>query len=97
MLTAKGTWRPIFGILSREYSGTMLLMDQGGVTPGHMLLREGTWTAARFFGFSEYDYIGKVMNLIIEVRETPAEIASPTTEHSYRLANGRVAHNFVPS
>jgi hypothetical protein len=99
ILTARRTWKAIFGIISRDYSGPMLRMWCGGkATPGHSILNRDSWTPVSNLGlFDEVRYQGKVMNLIIRTSEKADQILSPTTEHSYTLENGLVAHNILPS
>lgn len=99
VLTAKGTWVPIFAIVSRDYEGPILPTGVGGVTPHHGFLQDLYWVSAyKIFGHPDY-YEGKVLNLVIKSDETLTEMMSPRTEHSFTLANGLVAHNtpLIPS
>ena len=96
LLTAKGTWRRVQRVLEHEYCGPMFEMpvpDQEPelITP-QQKIRESIWMRAyrRFDKWQRYE--GKIFNFDMD---TPPEDnpLDEETEHSYTLANGRVAHN----
>lgn len=94
ILTARGNWKPIFAISRREYSGPMQQMEEGLVTPGHLILDSSVWIHAKEIWEKVVEYTGVIMNIFLRC-DRDDDWRSPRTEHSYTLANGRVAHNFL--
>jgi len=75
---------------SRDYDGPMLDMGQRElVTPSHIMkMGPVSWGPARNMFFGEVHYSGKVYTLEV--------VTEKDSERHFRLANGRIAHNFSP-
>jgi hypothetical protein len=94
VLTAKQTWKRIKEILVHDYKGPVHDIGNGEfVTPDHLILYDSEWvkTGRLYIDWQEFE--GKVHNLIVETDEPLDQIQSTTTERSYTLANGTIAHN----
>jgi hypothetical protein len=98
VLTARGTWCKVLKVTARPFSGEGLDMgDDEFVTKTHHFLHEGAWVpVGQFSTWPTKHYDGIISNLHIEA-EDGDDVNAPDTEHSYTLANGDVAHNFLPT
>ena len=65
-------------------------------TAGHRILIGDEWVPAGKIFNSAKMYDGPVYNAHIQTDEQ-CDLLAPNTEHSYKLANGLFAHNFLPS
>jgi hypothetical protein len=88
----RSKWNSIRGV--RDYDGPALDMGDGEiVTPEHLVLHDGQWVRVDSLGwFLETQYKGTIHNLHIDADASDDQM-SPTTEHSYILSNGLIAHN----
>ncbi|MFZ1973838.1 MAG: Hint domain-containing protein [Candidatus Acidiferrales bacterium] len=97
-LTAKGTWVPVLDLVKHKVKARMLyrLPDGGFVTFAHKILHDGKWVNAgsvyKDMCFSDQP----LYTLSMESEETIDQMLSPTTERSFTLSNGIVAHNVQP-
>jgi hypothetical protein len=96
VLTANGTYRPILQVHQHNWTDDLLQMPGGLVTKLHPVLSEGKWVRAHQVFTETVPFKGVVWNLTIDTEDPTFEeiqLDSPTTEHSFVLENGHVAHN----
>ena len=98
-LTAKGTWVPVNKLVEHEAEGRMLyrLPPPGGLVTGtHKILHDGRWVSANLLYHDMAFCDEKVFTLTMLSDEPLEDMVSPTTERSFTLASGVVAHNAPP-
>lgn len=99
VFTAKGVWRPVFAVTSGDYKGPLHnIPETGAATPGHRILCNDKWISIAETGMAPdtFIYTGRVFNVLVQSEEPEEDGMKSTTEHSYQLANGWFAHNFLP-
>lgn len=93
VLTAGKTWKRIKEILVHDYDGLAHNLGESEfVTPDHLIL-SGKWRAASDVFERWQPFSGRVYNLIVDTDEAAENILDATTERSYTLTNGVIAHN----
>jgi hypothetical protein len=100
VLTAAGTYRPIQLIrVHSDYEDTVFALAGGGfVTSRHPILHQGRWTRAQNAFTDGVKFHGTVYNLVIDsLDRAPHHVFddSTTTERSFILVNGLIAHNWM--
>ena len=101
VLTARGTWKTVTNVTSRDWHSMMMDMGDGELTTQrHSFLDINDpakpWKRAMDLHpeFPLVPYHGTVHNVHVECED---DGTSANTEHSYTLANGSVVHNFLPT
>jgi hypothetical protein len=94
VLTARGTWKMVTGVTSKDYTGPMLNMGNEELsTLTHWVLEENWKPMEQLNRFPSVEYSGTIHNL--HVYSDPKDDGMGLdTEHSYTLANGLIVHNF---
>jgi hypothetical protein len=99
-LTAAGTWKP--ATLKKHKSRRWKMLDPMSngefVTTQHNILTETGWKRAHLAFPESQTFVVEACSydLTVDVAESESQILSSTTEHSYTLESGIVAHNFLP-
>jgi PA14 domain/Putative phage tail protein len=102
VLTARGTWKTVHEVTTRDWTGSMLAMgsEELSTTTHHVIGDEffalDKWTPMHEcgLGFPTVHYEGTIHNLHV-VCAADDDGTAPDTEHSYTLANGLVVHNML--
>ncbi len=100
VLTARGTWKRITYVTTKDWHEEMMDMGNGEyTTPGHHFLDESDaakpWKPVKeFMQFPRVAYHGTIHNVHVDCDD---DGSAADTEHSFTLANGCVVHNFLPT
>jgi hypothetical protein len=101
ILTARGTWKKVVAVSTRDWVSMMMDMGDGELTTmRHHFLDvndpASPWKRAMDLHpeFPLVPYKGTIHNLHIDGDD---DAKSADTEHSYTLANGHVVHNILPT
>lgn len=98
VLTAKGTWCAVHGIVTHgaEQRTLHVLPDGALVTHAHKILVNSEWVCSGDVYSETREANEPVYTLSIFSRETEDTGVSPQTEHSFTLENGVIASNVLP-
>ena len=93
VLTARGTWKPVSFVTTREWDGPMLDMGDEELSTLTHLVRQDAWKHMdKCFEFPQVAYKGTIHNLHIDC-DVDDDGSALDTEHSYTLSNGLTVHN----
>lgn len=97
-LTAKGNWIPVKTLLKHEAEHFILhkMPNYERVTFSHKILRGSEWVNAGFVFPETVEVFEPVYHIIMDSTEPFSEMMSPTTERSFTLSSGIIAHNVQP-